>query len=140
MAFTSSYELYSTHNMLVLKLDLWLKIYSLFKLWCKFSLWPCIVAMYDWKVLMPLFFIIYNKLTPTLITFELISNDLLELTVFGSLALIVETALKLLNSKLFLFKRTMVPTKSWTIIWLGGKNMNNDLQTLDSLPMKQWAL
>jgi hypothetical protein len=34
----------------------------------------------------------------------------------------------------------MVPTKSWTIIWLGGKNMNNDLQTLDSLPMKQWAL
>jgi hypothetical protein len=53
--------------------------------------------MYDWKVLMPLFFFIYNKLTPTLITFELISNVLFELVVFGSLALIVEIVLKLLK-------------------------------------------
>jgi hypothetical protein len=57
--------------------------------------------MYDWKMLMPLVFIIYNKLTPTLITFEPISNVLFELGVFGSLALIVEIALKLLKSDFF---------------------------------------
>ncbi len=52
-------------------------------------------------MLMPLVFIIYNKLTPTLITFEPISNVLFELGVFGSLALIVEIALKLLKSDFF---------------------------------------
>jgi hypothetical protein len=54
---------------------------------------------------------IYNKLTPTPTIFEFFCDVGLEFEVFRSLVSIDKVALKLLRSKLYLFKKIVMPIK-----------------------------
>jgi hypothetical protein len=60
---------------------------------------------------MSLLLTIYNKLTPNPIIFELFGDVGLEFIMFGSLVSIDKIALKFLRSKLYLFKRIVMPIK-----------------------------
>ncbi len=110
LAFTSSLQPSTTHNMLIFMFDSWFNNLQFIHDFVGIELAMQVVVEYDHEILLLMLLIVYNNLTLTSIHVEPTWSITLELGVFGALASIEEATLGFLKAEMSLFKKTIMFT------------------------------